>query len=161
MVGPGMAEPAAPEGSARLASLDFGIFCAEADMEKTPAPGTLSGWLNLPAGEVAFHWPDRRVAPAAIGLAFGVRARLASGAAPFAEIRLYRPGLEAPETWGAGFGSLGETVSFFSFDREDELVPGLWRLEAWDAGERLYSVEFEIVPAAHLPEIAGACGAVS
>lgn len=161
LVDPIQAEPRAPEGSPRLATLEFGAFCAEADMRKAPAPGTLSGWLNVPDGEIAFHWPDRRVVPAAVGLAFGVRARLESGAAPFAEIRVYRPGRDMPETWGSGFGSLGETVSFFSFDRQEELIPGLWRLEAWDAGERLYSVEFEIVPAATLPEMTSACGAIS
>lgn len=161
LAGMAAADPALPQWSSRVASLEFGVFCAEKDMNQIPAPGTLSGWLNVPDGDVAFHWPDRRVVPASLGLGFGVRVRLSEGAAPFAEIRVYRPGRDLPETWGSSLDSLGESISFFAFETEDELIPGLWRFEAWDAREQLLSVEFEVVPAADLPEIAGACGAVA
>jgi hypothetical protein len=52
-------------------------------------------------------------------------------------------------------------LNFFRFDYDHELVPGIWRFEAWEAGTLLYSVEFEVVPAEALPQIAQACGATS
>ncbi len=159
---PGLAKPAPPVADAAVASLSVGIFCALQTMDKVPAPGTFSGWIHVPDGDISFHWPDRQVVPAALGLAFGVKARLGPGnTAPFAEMRVYRPGLDTPEVWASAFGDLADQMAFFRFDTADELLPGIWRFEAWDMDTRLYQVEFEVVPAAALPDIAEACGALS
>lgn len=157
-----VAEPAPPVASPAVAILELGIFCVPDDMGEAIAPGTISGRIHVPFDEVTLHWPGRQTVPATLGLAFGVRVQLAAGEmVPYGEVRVFRPGRTQPETWGSSFGSLGPTVSFFSFDREEELIPGLWRFEAWDGAERLYAVDFDIVPASELPGIAGACGAVS
>lgn len=159
---PLIAEPAPPVASHRIAVLELGIFCVPESMGEAIAPGTISGRIHVPRDEITFHWPGHQTVPAQLGLAFGVRVQLGSGEmVPYGQVRVYRPGRAQPETWGSSFSSLGPTVSFFSFDREEELIPGPWRFEAWDAEERLYAVEFEIVPAATLPEITTACGAVS
>ena len=155
------ADPAAPQAGPEVASLKVGVFCALQDMDQRPAPGTLSGWIHVPEGEIDFHWPDRQVVPAQIGLAFGVKSRLSSGLFLSGEMRVYRPGAAAPETWESSFTDLSDQFGFFRFDREDELIPGTWRFEAWSGADRLYAVEFEVVPAAALPEIAQACGAIS
>lgn len=155
------AEPAVPQAGSALASLEWGVFCALPPTRQVPAPGTLSGWIHVPLDEIAFQWPDRQTLPASLGLAFGVRARLASESVPFAEIRLFRPGSSQPEIWGTGFTALGETLVFFRFDREDELIPGPWRFEAWDGPRQMFKVEFEVVPASDLPDLADACRAVS
>jgi Domain of unknown function (DUF3859) len=159
---PALAKPAPPVADAAVASLSVGVFCALQTMDKLPAPGTLSGWIHVPDGEISFHWPDRQVVPATLGIAFGVKARLNPGvAAPFAEMRVYRPGLATPEIWATSMGDLGDSVAFFRFDTPEELAPGIWRFEAWDGATELYQVEFEVVPAAALPDIAEACGALS
>ena len=73
----------------------------------------------------------------------------------------YRPGRATPEVWATWLSDAGSSLAFFRFDTDDELVPGLWTFEVWDGEVRLYHAEFEIVPAAALPEITEACGAVS
>jgi Domain of unknown function (DUF3859) len=157
-----LADPAPPSPGPMIATLQVGVFCALQAMDQRPAPGTLSGWIHVPDAEITFHWPDRQVVPAAIGLAFGVKARMVQGtAAPYAEMRVYRPGSDRPEVWDSSFTDLGDSVAFFRFDHDHELIPGLWRFEARDGDLLLYSVEFEVVPAAAVPEIAQACGAVS
>jgi hypothetical protein len=156
------AEPAAPVFSDDVAMLNVGVFCALRAMDKVPAPGTMSGWMHVPDHEIDFHWPDRQVVPASLGLAFGVKLRLAPG--PFVadgEMRVYRPGSTAPEYWETGFSDLEDSFSFFRFDTEAELITGIWRFEGWDGEEQLFSVEFEVVPAAAVPGIVDACGAVS
>lgn len=161
LAAPLRAGPVMPEASAHVASQSFGVFCALQAMDQRPAPGTLSGWIHVPDGEIDFHWPDRQVVPAQIGLAFGVKSRLAPGLFLSGEMRVFRPGATAPETWDSSFTDRGDQFGFFRFDREDELIPGIWRFEAWSGDQQLYSVEFEVVPAAALPEIAQACGAIS
>lgn len=161
LAAPLRAEPAAPEAGPDVASLRVGVFCALQAMNQRPAPGTRSGWIHVPEEDIDFHWPGRQVVPAQIGLAFGVKSRLAPGLFLPGEMRVYRPGSTTPETWESSFTDLSDQFGFFRFDREDELLPGLWRFEAWSGTEQLYSVEFEVVPATALPEIAQACGAIS
>ena len=160
---PALAAPAGPQAAAEVARLEVGVFCALQAMDRMPAPGTASGWIHVPTSEITFHWPDRQIVPAAIGLAFGVRATGVPGfvTSPRAEARVTRPGRTAPEVWASGIGDAGDTLSFFRFDTEDELVPGLWVFEGWDGEALLYRVEFEVVPAAAVPEIVDACGATS
>ena len=158
---PAQAEPAPPVAAPDVALLPLRPFCPLQPMPQRPAPGTLSGWIHVPDGTIDFHWPDRQVVPAAIGLAFGVKSQMVPGVFASGEMRVYRPGSTVPETWESSFSDTGEQFGFFRFDREDELIPGIWRFEAWEGVTQLYSVEFEVVPAAALPEIAQACGATS
>jgi hypothetical protein len=159
---PALADPAPPFLGPGVAQLQPGVFCALQAMDRRPAPGTRSGWVHVPEGEIDFHWPDRQVVPAAIGLAFGVKARLhpdhfvRSG-----EMRVYPPGSTAPEVWDSTLSPYGDSIAFFRFDHDHELSPGLWRFEAWEGETQLYAVEFQVVPAAALPDLVQACGAVS
>lgn len=163
LASPALAAPAEPQAAPQVARLEVGVFCALQAMDRMPAPGTASGWIHVPTSEITFHWPDRQVVPAALGLAFGVRAMGAPGFATSdgAEARVTRPGGTTPEVWSSGISDAGDTLSFFRFDTEDELLPGLWTFEGWDGETRLYHVEFEVVPAAAVPEIVDACGATS
>ncbi len=163
LASPALAAPAEPQAAPQVAWLEVGVFCAFQAMDRMPAPGTASGWIHVPTSEITFHWPDRQVVPAALGLAFGVRAMGAPGFATSdgAEARVTRPGGTAPEVWSSGISDAGDTLSFFRFDTEDELLPGRWTFEGWDGETRLYHVEFEVVPAAAVPEIVDACGATS
>ncbi len=159
--GPALADPAPPAPGPLVATLKVGVFCALQAMDQRPAPGTRSGWIHVPDGMIDFHWPDRQVVPAAIGLAFGVKSQMLPGGFAEGEMRVYRPGSSTPETWESSFSDTGEQFAFFRFDRDDELIPGPWRFEAWEGETQLYAAEFEVVPAAALPEIVNACGAIS
>jgi hypothetical protein len=157
-----LAEPAPPRLGPDVTTLEAGVFCALQTMDQRPAPGTRSGWLHVPAEDVTFHWPDRQVVPAALGLAFGLWVQMAPGKpVPYGEMRVYRPGDDLPDLWGHNFSDMGRTLAFFRFDTEAELIPGIWRFEGWDGARQLFQVEFEVVAAEKLPDIAGACGAVS
>lgn len=157
-----VAGPAAPVTAPEIARIEVGVFCALQAMDRMPAPGTDAGWIHVPTGEVGFHWPDQRVVPAAIGIAFGVKATGIPGwASTAAEARVFRPGRKVPEAWKTGISDAGASIAFFRFDKEAELDPGLWVFEVWDGDRRLYRVEFDVVPAAGLPEIVEACQAVS
>jgi hypothetical protein len=163
LVAPAWAAPADPQSVPEIARLEVGIFCALQAMDRMPAPGTASGWIHVPTGEITFHWPDRQVVPAAIGLAFGVRATGAPGfiTSTRAQVRVTRPGRAAPEVWDSGISDAGPALSFFRFDTPEELLHGLWTIEAWDGEAQLYRVEFEVVPASAVPDISDACGATS
>jgi hypothetical protein len=157
-----LAGPLPPETAPEISRIEVGVFCALQAMDRMPAPGTESGWIHVPTSEIGFHWPDRQVVPASIGLAFGVKATGAPGwISQNAEARVTRPGRTTPEVWNTGISDAGASLVFFRFDTDEELVPGLWAMEAWDGQQLLYRVEFEVVPAATLPEIVDACGAVS
>ncbi|NPD17075.1 DUF3859 domain-containing protein [Xinfangfangia sp. D13-10-4-6] len=157
-----IAKTAPPQLSPRIRQLEFGIFCALTAMDSAPAPGTIAGWLHVPRDRIAFHWPDESVVPASIGLAFGIRVMAQPGeASETAQARVYRPGRATPETWETSVSDMGEVNSFFRFDDESELIPGIWAFEAWDQDEMLYRVEFEVVPPAARPEIANSCGMTS
>ncbi|MGL5012488.1 MAG: hypothetical protein ACRC6I_21685, partial [Paracoccaceae bacterium] len=77
------------------------------------------------------------------------------------EIRVYRPGRPTPETWDTTYNDTDPGISFFRFDTADELIPGLWAFEAWQADTRLYRVEFDVIPPDQIPGIADACGATA
>lgn len=162
LAGGALAEPAPPLAGPAVRDLKVGVFCALQSMAQQPAPGTLSGWIHVPDGEIDFHWPDRQVVPAALGLAFGVKTRLVSGVSVAqGEMRVFRPGSDVPEYWATSFSDIDDSVSFFRFDDDAELITGIWRFEGWDSRTLLFSVEFEVVPAAALPTIVDACGAVA
>lgn len=157
-----LSDPARPLLGPMIETLEVGVFCALQTMDQMPAPGTVSGWIHVPEGEIDFHWSGRQVVPAALGLAFGVKARLAPGVSVAnGQMRVYRPNSNAPEVWASSFSDLEDSLAFFRFDHDHELIQGTWRFEAWDGENQLYAVTFEVVPSAALPEIVEACGAVS
>lgn len=159
---PDLPQPAPPQPGPLVAEIEVGVFCALQAMDRAPAPGTLSGWIHVPRDQISFHWPDRQVVPAALGLAFGVKARMQPGVViATGEMRVFRPDSAVPEVWPSGFNDLDGSLAFFRFDHAHEMVAGPWRFEAWDGDRLLYSVAFEVVPAAALPRIAQACGATS
>ena len=156
------AKPGAPTWSAAMNGVTFGIFCAIDVTGQTEAPGTTSGYIHTIDATPGFDWPGQRTVPASLGIAFGVQAQSAPGTAmPFAEMRVFRPGVAQPDTWITTLDDISPAFAFFRFDTDAELIPGRWAFEAWDANKRLYRVEFEVVPADQAIGIANACGGMS
>jgi hypothetical protein len=118
--------------------------------------------IHTVADDPAFHWPGQRTVPASLGLAFGVKSQSLHGTTlPFAEMHVFRPGDSIPDIWNSAISDTAPSFAFFRFDVTEELIPGIWAFEAWDAGKRLYRVEFEVVSADQGVGIAAACGGTS
>ncbi|MBK6468130.1 MAG: hypothetical protein IPF96_15700 [Rhodobacter sp.] len=66
-----------------------------------------------------------------------------------------------PEIWYSDLFADVPSMRGYSFDFEAELIPGLWRMEAWDGETRLYSIDFEVVPPSALPGIGSDCNLLS
>lgn len=157
-----LAKPATPVWVPPIAEISFGIFCAIQTVGEAPAPLTRSGVIHTVAEDPAFHWPGQRSVPASLGLAFGVKSRTTPGITlPFAEMRVFRPGEPSPDIWTSAISDTDPSFAFFRFDTAEELIPGIWTFEAWDAGKRLFRVEFEVLPADQAIGIAAACGGTS
>lgn len=160
------ADPGEPFAAPGVARLDWGVFCAAEAMDRAPAPGTDSGWIHVPRRTLAFHWPGVRQVPAALGLAFGVEAVAVLGQPRSVEVQVFHPGRATPEAWVTTLPDSGPSLVFFRFDTAEELIPGLWVIEARDLGAAvdsapLYRVEFEVVAAAALPEMVQACEVIA
>jgi Domain of unknown function (DUF3859) len=153
------AEPAPPQGSAMTDIVDFGIYCRPSVAGTEAAPDTSLGYVNVLAEDPVFRHQQQEV-PAIIGVSFGVLA-LSHQTILNARMETYRPGKTSPDVWYADMYE-GQTKSRgFTFEFEDELLVGLWRMEAWDGDTRLYIIEFDVVPPSALPGIGADCNMLS
>jgi hypothetical protein len=157
---------AAPAGAAEVvtgAGLDWlvrGIFCAPAETGRREAPGTMSGWIHVPDGPVEMV-AEGAVAPAVLGMGFGVRFQRAG--AGLAELRFevrhppMEPGAVTIQSWES-FSEAGVVDSiFFQFDVPEELVTGPWEFRAYAGGETLFRAPFVVVPGGEMPEAVALC----
>ncbi|MBF9030825.1 DUF3859 domain-containing protein [Rhodobacterales bacterium HKCCE3408] len=140
--------------------LIFGIYCAEEPVGTEPAPETASGVINLHPGLPEMRL-EQLVVPAVRDLGFGALIRLAPGETRDVTITVTHPpfpgsGIEV-ERWYTTFDSDDYGLNGFSFDREEEKVPGTWTFSAHAGEELIYHIEFEVVPAEALPDAASVC----
>lgn len=157
--GPALAQELSLGVAAALA--EPGLYCAALDTDRRAAPGTISGWIHLPRDPVR-RIADGQVAPAALGMGFGVRYRLAAGVAGgVVEFSVTHPPIPPSGTtaqrW-SGHVSPNETDTiFFQFDHPEELVLGRWTISAEIDGKALFTAAFDIVPPDQRPEVLGLC----
>jgi hypothetical protein len=95
-----------------------------------------------------------------LGMSFGVVVQSDANHVQ-ARMETWRPGVDTPDIWYADILAGERKMRGFSFDVEEELVTGLWRLEAWDGDRRLYSVEFDVVLPSQMPGIGPDCNFLS
>jgi len=144
-----------------FAKLGAGIICADPPSEQQPAPGTISGFVDLVDGAVYLGRPAFRV-PALPGLAFGVTGQVAPLAGvQGVTINIIHPPM-APsgvtrQSWVSDFVPDSSTANFFRFDLPEERVPGLWTMEATLDGRVLYEASFEVVDPARMPGFIDPC----
>ena len=141
---------------------EAGIVCEGEVVGATLAPGTEAGEVMLLDDTPPFVSHSRRV-PAVPGVGFGVLVAVAGEADPRTVLmRVSHPpftgsGTEV-ETFVSALGSPGDpSIHLFRFDRDYEMVPGPWVMEALRDGELLYRAEFTVLPPAQVPELAGIC----
>jgi hypothetical protein len=146
--------------SARIASLTAGLFCAPEDGDRRAAPDTMAGWIHVPDAPVAMV-AEGQVAPALIGLGFGVRYTLRDGGDAFVRYTVTHPPMPptgiTTQSWESFVASGSIDTTFFQFDVEDELQPGDWGFAASIDGTEIFNVGFTVRPAAELPGLLGLC----
>ena len=163
---PGLAL-ANPQVGPGLATLDYGIYCAETPDIVEEAPGTASGVINLVAEIPVLRW-RQLVVPDDIGIGFGVIVEPHPGETlePVIVTVTHPPfpdsGIEV-EQWITTIESDSQSLMGFSFELPEEQVHGEWTFSASYEGEELYHIAFEVVPGSALPNMVITCmgGALS
>ena len=156
---PVLADPAPPLATPLVTIVEYGIYCRP-DVEGTEAaPETSLGYINVFSGLPEFRFQQQQV-PARLGVSFGL---VVESSVDVAQVRMetWKPGREVPEIWYSDLFADVPSMRCYSFDFEAELIPGLWRMEAWDGETRLYSIDFEVVPPSALPGIGSDCNLLS
>ncbi len=150
---PALAEVTPPA----ITALRSVILCSPARKHSEPAPGTEAGFIDVPDEPLTIVREGKAV-PLVLGMGFGVAI---TPARDLGGIRMlsYRPGRAQPDTYVSAFTAGEESTNFFSFDTEEELVPGTWTFEAWEDTDLLYRVTFDAVPADAMPDLVAACRA--
>ena len=153
------ADPAAPVTSPGITFVGLGIYC-DADNTKTEAaPGTSLGYIHILPGQpqIAFH---QQQVPARLGVHFGV---VVVSDRDIADVRneTWKPGADRPEIWHTNLTATVPRARGFVFELADELVTGLWRMDAFDGNTLLYSVEWEVLPGSDLTGVTSDCDLMS
>lgn len=155
-----VAAAAEPRLSGRIDALITGLFCAPDETGRREAPDTMSGWIHVPDEPVEMV-AEGVVAPAVLGLGFGVRFRRAGTDLTDIRYEVSHPPMSASGITRQGWDSLsmgGEwDAIFFQFDEPDELVTGTWAFSAWVGGEELFHMPFTVVEPGQVPELADLC----
>ena len=156
---PAAADPAPPRLAAGVTLMDYGIYCQPEIASRESAPDTRLGYVNIFEGEPVFRLRQQEV-PALLGMSFGL---VVTSDRDHIQARMetWRPDSDAPDIWYTDIAAGERRMRGFSFDVADELVTGLWRLEAWDGAQQLYAIEFDVVPPSRLPGIGPDCNFLS
>ena len=150
-----LAELSSPILGPGITIQEIGIYCAAEDKATEPAPETSLGYIFVLDGIPEFAFKQRQV-PARLGISFGLVVTTDRDI-PNARIDTWRPGATSPDTWYADFTAGVPRMRGFRFDFADELVTGLWRMEAYDGDTQLYSVTFDVRPGSEMPGVTSDC----
>lgn len=148
--------------SAAIVSLETGVICAPETIGTSPAPDTVAGVTNVIEDEPEFVSTLNRV-PAVIGVGFGAKAQSAD---PFGlagvTITVRHPAMGPQKVTVQSYDSFisgaDNSLTFYQFDFDYELLVGRWTIEARQDGNLLYRSRFDVVPPEQIPELAGVCG---
>jgi hypothetical protein len=148
-------EPAPPTSSADFASFSVGVLCSPRVADRSAAPDTRLGYTNVVAAPRKIGFAQQKV-PATLGVSFGVMFTPTEALTGVRNVT-YRPGSTKPDVYYTDIEAKPGRYRGFAFEYQEELVPGLWRMESWQGDKLLYRVEFQVVPEAALPEIQAQC----
>lgn len=144
-----------------LASVEAGVICAPDSMETREAPGTLAGTTHVIAEEPPFVAQTRRV-PAVLGIGFGIKSVTADiNGLDGVLMTVTHPPMgdsgTTVQTFLTTVRGTDPSLTFYQFDFDYELLPGIWQLEASFGGEILSRTTFEVLPPEQVPELAEIC----
>ncbi len=160
---PAVAFAQAPDMKSNLmATVEAGVICAPETTGVLEAPGTIAGTTHLIAEEPPFVAVTRRV-PAVLGIGFGVKAKTKDiDGINDVMMTVTHPPMGAESTKVQTFETVirgtDPSLTFYQFDFDYELLPGIWQLEASADGETLYRTTFEVLPPEQVAELAQICG---
>ncbi len=145
-----------------MASVEAGVICAPETLGVQEAPGTVAGTTHIIAEEPPFVAATRRV-PAVLGIGFGIKSRtLDINGLNGVTMTITHPPMGSTgatyQTFSTTIRGTDPSLTFYQFDFDYELLPGIWQLEASFADETLYRTTFEVLPADQVPELAEICG---
>ncbi|WP_299300947.1 DUF3859 domain-containing protein [uncultured Litoreibacter sp.] len=149
----------------RVQDLKFGLVCGSDTDETIAAPDTATGTV-----QVRQDWQkivaETQTIPLVKGLALGVDMRpVAPRVLNNVRITVTHPPFIGSEltqdSWTANMTPKGSNLNFFEFEHPYEFVEGTWTFEARKGFRTLYSVTFQVVDPALLPQLAGVCDGVS
>ncbi|MFE3836668.1 hypothetical protein [Pseudogemmobacter sonorensis] len=146
---PALAKPPAPQSAEFLEILDVGLYCRPPVERTEEAPGTTLGYVNLTVGAPEILYSQQQV-PATLGVSFGL-IFVSDETILDARMETHRPGAETPDIWYSNLFAGSSSSRGFTFEFEEELRLGRWRLEAWEEERLVYRVEFDVVPAGEAP----------
>ncbi len=154
-----LADPALPFTAPGITFAGLGIYCHAGDTRTEPAPETSLGYIHILPNQprIAFH---QQQVPARLGVHFGV---IVVSDRDIAEVRneTWKPGAAHPEVWFTDLTATVPRARGFVFELEDELVTGLWRMDAFEGERLLYRVEWKVLPASNLPGVSSNCDMLS
>ncbi len=148
--------------SAAISFLETGVICAPESVGTAPAPDTIAGVTNVINEDPPFVSTNNRV-PAVLGIGFGAKAQ-ASAFAGLSNVTMTvrHPAMGSDavtlQSFQTSIRGSGPSLSFYQFDFDYELVPGIWTMEARQGAKLLYRTQFEVLEPAQVPELASVCG---
>lgn len=144
-----------------IAELQAGVICAPEVISTVPAPDTVAGISNIIAGDPPFV-TNGRVVPAVIGIGFAIKARSAGQDYPFVTMVVTHPPMgdqgTTRQSYDSSLSAAEMSLTAWQFEFDYELVTGPWTVSAFDGDTLLFSIGFDVVPPAMLPELAATCG---
>jgi hypothetical protein len=145
-----------------MESVEAGIICAPPSTGETEAPGTVAGTTHLISEEPPFVSTARRV-PALLGIGFGIKSQTRDIAGLNDVVMTIThppmgPTAAQTQTFTSTIRGTDPSLTFYQFDFDYELLPGIWQMQASKDGQILYRTTFEVLPPDQVPELAQVCG---
>ncbi|MCU0826721.1 MAG: DUF3859 domain-containing protein [Tabrizicola sp.] len=156
---PAWADPKPPYSAPGIVLEGVGVYCQPGTSIREEAPGTTLGYIHRLSGTPQIAFQQQEV-PARLGLHFGVIVRPDRTIAGV-RAETWKPGATKPEVWYADLDADVPRARGFVFEFPDELVTGIWRMDAFEGDTLLYSVEWEVVAASELPGVTSDCTLLS
>lgn len=143
-----------------VSRVSAGLFCAPPTAGRRDAPGTIAGWVHVPEAPVRLI-AEGRVAPAVLGLGFGVRYSLRQETDATLRYTVTHPPMPprgiTEQSWTGTLSAGSSDTVFFQFDTVEELQPGVWTFSVSQNGQPLLAIDFTVVPPAAAPGLAELC----
>jgi len=148
--------------SEAILQLEAGVICAPEAIGSSPAPGTVAGTTHIIDQDPPFVSTARRV-PTVLGIGFGVKAMASTpDGLEGVTIVVTHPAMGADniqtQSYRTRISGLAPSLTFYQFDYDYELLPGIWQMTAMKDDTVLYSTSFEVLPPQKVPELASICG---
>lgn len=157
-----IAAPQRDKISPDVASFETGVICAPPSVGEAAAPGTVAGTTHIIDVEPPFVSVNNRV-PAVLGIGFGAKT-MVENIAGIENVTMtithppMGPTKATSQTYQSYISGVDPSLTFYQFDFDYELLPGIWQMQAEAEGRVIYRTTFEVLPPDRVPELASICG---